>query len=78
MKVKYAAQVLRDALNWLNSWERNLEQNLITDNDFLTKQTAEGLRMTIQSTIDLSNFLLNDCGFAYVLSNKFNQDRVEV
>jgi len=55
-----------------------LEQNLITDNDFLTKQTAEGLRMTIQSTIDLSNFLLNDCGFAYVLSNKFNQDRVEV
>eukprot|EP00102_Acyrthosiphon_pisum_P022125 XP_016659335.1 PREDICTED: uncharacterized protein LOC107883584 [Acyrthosiphon pisum] len=70
-------EVLRDASNWLNSWERNLEQNLITDNDFLTKQTSEGLRMTIQSTIDLSNFFLNECGFAYVLSNKFNQDRLE-
>lgn len=70
--------MLRDALNWLNSWERNLEQNLITENDFLTKQTSEGLRITIQSTIDLTNFLLNDCGFKYVLSNKFNQDCLEV
>lgn len=70
--------IVRYALNWLNSRESNLEQNVITENDFLTKQTSEGQKTTIQSTIDLSNFLLNNCDFAYVLNNKFNKDRLEV
>jgi hypothetical protein len=43
----------------------------ITKNQFLTKSTTEGLRVTILSTIQLSQCLLS-CGFHYVLSNKFN------
>jgi len=34
--------------------------------------------MTISSTIDLSNYLLDQCGFAYVLTAKMNQDCLEV
>jgi hypothetical protein len=49
----------------------------ITKDQFLTKSTAEGLRVTILSTIELSQYLLS-CGFHYVLSNKFNQDPLEV
>lgn len=41
--------VLKGALDGLNNWERNLDQNLVNVDDFLTKQTAEGLRMTIVS-----------------------------
>jgi len=51
--------------------------NKINESDFLTKQTAEGLRVTIQSTIDLTKYLL-DIGFYYVLTNKMNQDKLEV
>lgn len=46
--------------------------------DFLTPNTAEGLRVTLRSTIDLCNYLLNDCGFHYVLTSKMNQDALEV
>jgi len=31
--------------------------------EFLTKQTAQGLRVTITSTIDLSKYLLETCGY---------------
>lgn len=71
-------KVLNDALEWLDNWENNLNNNLIKEEEFLTKQTAEGLRVTLKSTIDLVNYLLNDCGFAYVLTSKFNQDCLEV
>jgi hypothetical protein len=49
----------------------------ITKNQFLTKSTTEGLRVTILSTIELNQYLLS-CGFHYILSNKFNQDPIEV
>lgn len=68
-------KVLNDAFE---NNENNLNNNLIKEEEFLTKQTAEGLRVTLRSTIDLVNYLLNDCGFAYVLTSKLNQDCLEV
>ncbi|CAH1731422.1 unnamed protein product [Aphis gossypii] len=50
--------------------------NKIKESEFLTKQTAEGLRVTIKSTLDLSKYLL-DTGFHYVLTYKMNQDKLE-
>lgn len=50
----------------------------ITKNEFLTKTTTEGLRISLQSTIDLVNYLLNDCNFSNVLTGKLNQDCLEV
>lgn len=44
---------------------------------FLTLSTAEGLRVTMLSTLDLTEHLLNECGFSYVLTAKFNQDPLE-
>lgn len=46
--------------------------------EFLTHQTAEGFRVAIKSAIQLSQYLLNDCKFAYVLTAKMNQDNLEV
>ncbi|CAH1736938.1 unnamed protein product [Aphis gossypii] len=78
MKVKYAVQVLNETLEWFLKWESNLNDNLIGKNDFLTQNTADGLKITLQSTIDAVNYLLNEKNFAYVLTSKFNQDRLEV
>lgn len=44
---------------------------------FLTPLTVEGLLVSILSTLDLTEHLLTDCSFKYVLSAKFNQDPVE-
>jgi len=62
----------------LDEWEKNFQQGLIQEKEFLTKSTAESLRITLKSTIDLVTFLLNDCGFNYVLTSKLNQDALEV
>lgn len=56
----------------------NLNNNKIKESEFLTKQTVEGLRVTIKSTIDLSKYLLEKIEFHYVLTNKMNQDKLEV
>jgi len=71
-------KILKDALEFLNNWERNLIKQIIKDDDFLTKQTSEGLRVTIKSTIDLVNYLHANCDLTYVLTYKFNQDCLEV
>jgi len=69
---------LKYALIWLDEWHANLTKNLIREDEFLTISTAEGLKITIKSTIDLVEYLLNECGFEYVLSAKINQDCLEV
>lgn len=55
-----------------------MNNKLISEDEYLTKSTSDGLRVTIKSTIELSKYLINDCGYSYVLSSKMNQDRLEV
>lgn len=50
----------------------------INPEEFLTNQTAEGLRVTLNSTIDLSKYLLESFSFTYVLNGKMCQDPLEV
>jgi len=71
-------KVLKQNLLWLDEWEKNLEDGLIQEKEFLTKATSESLRLTLKSTIDLVLFLLEECGFSYVLTSKLNQDNLEV
>lgn len=44
----------------------------------LSRETSEGLRVTLRSTIDLCKYLLKSCNFEYVLTSKLNQDCLEV
>lgn len=55
-----------------------MEAGLLKADEFLTEQTSEGLRMTIQSTIELSKVLLQTYKFEYVLTGRINQDPLEV
>jgi len=48
----YVLKVLENTLIWLNDWETNVLNKLITEDNFLTNNTAESLRVTIKSTID--------------------------
>lgn len=59
-------------MEWLDQWELMLDQGLIEEKEFLTKNTAESLRRTLKSTIDLVMYLLKECDFKYVLTSKLN------
>lgn len=50
----------------------------IHKDEYLTQSTADGLRVTIKSTLELSKYLLEQCEFKYILTCKMNQDRLEV
>lgn len=69
--------VLESSLKWLNEWEQMVVDGKIPNTSFLTQSTADGFRVTIMSALGLSNYLLNECGFTYVLTGKMNQDVLE-
>ncbi|XP_077553125.1 uncharacterized protein LOC144167840 [Haemaphysalis longicornis] len=70
-------QVIEDALQWLDAWEEEVVSGKIHKDFFLTPSTAEGLKVTLKSVVQLSNYLLTECGFDYILTAKLNQDRLE-
>lgn len=63
---------------WLNDWEKEYNDKKIKKSEFLTSSIAHGFRVTIQSTLDLSNYLNNSWNFKYLLTWKINQDKLEV
>jgi len=63
-------------LKWLDSWESQILTGEVTEKLFLTKSTAEGLRVTLNSNI--ANYLVEKFGFKYILTGKINQDALEV
>lgn len=69
---------MSEAIVWLDEWESNVSKGLIEEKYFLTRQTYEELRITIQSTIDIVKYLLYECDLKYVLTAKCNQDNLEV
>ena len=71
-------QFLHSFLTWLNDWEKEYIDGKIKKSEFLTSSTACGLRVTIQSTLNLSNYLNNSWNFKYLLTGKINQDKLEV
>ena len=53
-------------------------KGLIPENEFLTKETAHGLRITLTSTLNLCDYLIKKYDFKYLLTGKVNQDNLEV
>jgi len=51
-------KVLEDGIKFINLWEQNLMDQKILESEFLTKPTADGLRVTMKSTIELAKYLL--------------------
>ncbi|XP_072145361.1 uncharacterized protein [Dermacentor andersoni] len=70
-------KVLERASDWLDEWEEEVTKGEIPQDLFLSRSTAEGLRVTLKSARELSIFLLKKCDFRYVLTGKLNQDPLE-
>ena len=62
----------------LDDWEKLCEEKKISKKLFLTTQTAEGLRVTLQSMIGIVFYLMEKFNFKSVLTGRINQDPVEV
>lgn len=82
MTARFASEALRpashgikkieDTLTFLEKWERHADKK-----HFLSESTAEGLRVTLTSTLELFRYLNQDVGFSYLLTSRLSQDKVE-
>lgn len=82
MTARYPAEALRpnssgverikEMLDFLNNWERCTNKT-----HFLSDSTAEGLRVTLTSTLELLEYLHKTVGFKYLLTSRLSQDKVE-
>ena len=70
--------VLQEAISWLDSWENEYSKGRISSTHFLSKSTAEGLRITLHSALDFCLYITKKYGFSYLLTGKINQDPLEV
>ena len=60
-------------------WETELNSDKTGIPAFASQTTLQALRMTLFSTIELTDHLLSDdIGYDFVLTGKFNQDCIEV
>ena len=69
---------MQESLKWLNDWEKAKINGDIQENEFLTSVTACGLRLSINSTMDLCKYMNDKYGFKYLLTGKVNQENLEV
>ena len=71
-----------DLINYFKQWKHSIDfrPGNFTANDrskmFISRQTYEGIQITVYSTVDLIKYLLHN-GVSYVLSGKFSQDSLE-
>lgn len=82
MTARYTAEALRlhsageetikEMLCFLDVWERHADKK-----KFLSESTAEGLRVTLTSTLELLRYLHHQVGFSYLLTSRLSQDKVE-
>ena len=50
-------------------------EGLLSEDEFLTNDTAEGLRMTLTSTLDSLKYLVEDLKIEFVLTGRINPQR---
>lgn len=68
-------QIIEEFLEMLNSTEKGCKDN--NTKMFTSQMTAESLRVTLMSVLDIVEFLHSQ-GVRYVLTAKLNQDPLEV
>lgn len=70
--------MLENSLQLLDEWENEVDSKKLSKDDFLTPQTAQGLRVTLKSTIELCRTLISTYGFMELHTGRVNQDSLEV
>lgn len=66
------ADRLAEFLEYLNEWERSAENS-----GFISASTAEGLRVTLSSTLSLLQYATTKLGFRYIMTSRLSQDVLE-
>ena len=76
------AWLINNFLQYFEDWKQSIDERPgqftpnAKANMFISRQTFEGVKLTVHSSIELIQYLLNE-GLPYVLTEKFCQDPLE-
>lgn len=68
-------QDIEDFLNFLVQWEKDAKK---MQYNFITEQTCYGLKISLKATLEICSFLIDKCGFEYLMTSRLNQDNLDV
>lgn len=67
-------QILKNSRNYLEEWERQAQLNGYR---FLPLRTSYGLKVTLNVTCEILEFLILDHDYKYLMTSRLNQDALE-
>ena len=70
-------QNIESFLIYLQEWEKEAKDEN-NEYKFITDSTCYGLKISLQATLEICKFLIDECGFQYLMTARLNQDNLEV
>lgn len=71
----FPIQAISDFQEYLEEWHDKALEN---DWKFLSPGTYQGFQLTLKSTIEITMYLTENCGYKYLMTSRLNQDALEV
>ncbi len=69
---------MKSFLDKLREYHEMYKGRNIEDVGFASNETLLGFEITVASTVEIVEYLINELGYAYVLTGKITQDCLEV
>lgn len=73
--VYYTLQIIQNFLKYLEEW-----QSVATEKNYkcFHNKTFYGLKVSLKATLEICQYLIENCGFSYIMTARLNQDSLEV
>ena len=70
-----AFQIIAEFLEYLEEWRNTaIEESY----EFIIGSTYYSLKISLEATLELCDYLVKECGFTYLLTARLCQDALEV
>jgi len=68
-------QRIVDFVDYLEEWQQLAEEK---GTAFIPNSTYSGLRVTLKAAVEVMEFLVEKCGYEFLMTARLNQDALEV
>lgn len=71
----YILQIVEEFLPYLDTWQQEAKTKGL---HFMSDSTCYGLKVSLTATLEICKYLIDECGFKYLMTARLNQDALEV
>lgn len=68
-------QIIQNFISYLDEWKSVAEKE---NYEFITNSSFSGLKVSLKATLEICDYLVENCDFSYLMTARLNQDSLEV